>query len=323
MKKKETENFMEMNPSRRNFLKTLGTTAAGILAAPYLKPSGIFSYNHTQNASSLAAVAITNTTDTPADSYTYDDADGGVLQKINYILGLLDKNQSGKVSALFSKGKKVAIKINLTGGSGNASSSKLGEYTITEAMWTNPAVLQAVGQFIINSGVNPTDLYIVDSFWDSNWQTPGSTAPFGSSDLFGYHSVQKALGCNVIDLNDTTAANITTISTGSKYFNFPSFTMNKILQEVDAYVSIPKLKQHSAAGLTCSLKNQIGTVPMTLYTIPNDNGRRGRLHHAVSTNPEWNHLPETICDLNAARPVNLAVVDAVICATGGEGVLVC
>ena len=180
MKKKETENFMEMNPSRRNFLKTLGTTAAGILAAPYLKPSGIFSYNHTQNASSLAAVAITNTTDTPADSYTYDDADGGVLQKINYILGLLDKNQSGKVSALFSKGKKVAIKINLTGGSGNASSSKLGEYTITEAMWTNPAVLQAVGQFIINSGVNPTDLYIVDSFWDLNWQTPGSTTPFGS-----------------------------------------------------------------------------------------------------------------------------------------------
>jgi uncharacterized protein (DUF362 family) len=319
MKKKESENCREMNPSRRNFLKTLGTAAAGVLVAPYLKPSGIFAYDHRRTASSLATVAITNTANTPADSYTYDDVNGGVKQKINYILSLLDQNQMGRVSSLFSKGKKAAIKINLTGGSGNALNSKLGAYTITEAMWTHPAVLQAVGQFIIDAGVNPTDLYIVDSFWDANWQTPGSMAPFGSKDVFGYTNVVKALGCNVVDLNDTTAANITTISTGGNYFNFPSFRMNKILQEVDVYVSIPKLKQHSAAGLTCSLKNQIGTVPMTLYTITNDNGRRGRLHHAISANSEWNYLPETICDLNAARPVHLAVVDAIKCATGGEG----
>jgi hypothetical protein len=61
-------------------------------------------------------------------------------------------------------------------------------------------------------------------------------------------------------------------------------------------------------------------VPKDLYTITNDNGRRGLLHHAKSTDSEWNHLPETICDLNAARPVNLAVVDAIKCSTGGEGV---
>jgi uncharacterized protein (DUF362 family) len=320
MKKKDSENSNEINPSRRNFLKTLGTAAAGVIAAPYLKPSGIFGYNHNQIFSYLAMVAITNTTNTPADSYIYDDANGGVKQLVNSILSLLDQNQSGKVSALFSKSKKVAIKINLTGGSGNASSSKLGSYTVTQAMWTNPLVLQAVGQYILDCGVNPTDLYIVDSFWDTNWQTAGSTAPFGSNDVYGYLNVWKALGCNVVDLNDTTAANITTVSTGNNYFNFPSFTMNKILQEVDVYVSIPKMKQHSAAGLTCSLKNQIGTVPMTLYTINNDNGRRGRLHHVVSTNSEWNYLPETICDLNAARPVHLAVVDGIMCSTGGEGV---
>jgi uncharacterized protein (DUF362 family) len=96
--------------------------------------------------------------------------------------------------------------------------------------------------------------------------------------------------------------------------------VNKILQDVDVYVSIPKLKEHSGAGLTCSLKNQIGMVPMTKYTIANDNGRRGALHHAKSTDSEWNFLPETICDLNAARPVHLAVIDAIKCSTGGEGV---
>ena len=325
MGKKDTENLDNVNSSRRDFIKKAGTAVAGLLVVPYLRPSGIFAYNHKQSSSYLATVAITNTLNTPADSYTYDDAGGGIKQKVNYVLGLLDQNQSNNVSALFSTGKKVVIKINMTGGSGTSASfkpnrnAKFPDYTITEAMWTHPAVLQAVGQFIIHAGVNPSDLYIVDAFWDTNWKDSGSTAPFGSNDSFGYADVVKALGCNVVDLNDTTAANITPISTGSNYFNFSSFTMNKILKEVDVYVSIPKLKQHSAAALTCSLKNQIGAVPKDLYTITNDNGRRGFLHHAKSTDSEWNYLPETICDLNAARPVHLAVVDGIKCSTGGEG----
>lgn len=324
MKKRYTEDFSEMSSSRRSFIKKVGVATAGLLVVPYLKPSGVFAYNHKRTSSYLATVAITNTNPStgalPADSYIYDDPAGGVKQKVEYILGQLDG-----ISSLFSKGKKVGIKINLTGGSGNAANfkpnknAKFPGYTITEAMWTHPAVIQAVGQFILDAGVNPTDLYIVDAFWDTTWQNSGSTAPFGSNDSFGYKAVQTALGCNVVDLNDTTAANITTILTGSGYFNFSSFTMNKILQTVDVYVSIPKLKHHSGAGLTCSLKNQIGTVPKSLYTITNDNGRRGALHHPTSTASEWNYLPETVCDLNAARPVHLAVIDGIKNSTGGEG----
>jgi len=325
MKKKGSDDSRAMNSSRRDFVMKVGAAAAGLLVVPYLKPSGVFAYNRTQGSSFLATVAICNTANTPADTYVYDDAGGGVKQKVKYILDLLNQNQSGGVSSLFSQGKKVAIKINLTGGSGSASGfkpnkyAKFPGYTITEAMWTHPAVLQAVGQYVLDAGVNPTDLYIVDSFWDTTWQNSGSTAPFGSNDIFGYKAVQTALGCNVVDLNDTTAANIAAISTGSSHYNFSSFTMNKILQTVDVYISIPKLKHHSAAGLTCSLKNQIGTVPQSLYGITNDSGRRGALHHPTSTASEWNYLPETICDLNAARPVHLAVVDGIKNATGGEG----
>jgi len=325
MKKEHMTESHDTDSSRRNFIKHVGAAAAGLLVVPYLKPSGVFAYTRSEGSSFLATVAICNTATTPADSYVYDDAGGGVKQKVKYLLDLLDQNQSGRVSSLFSKGKKVAIKLNLTGGSGSAASfkpnknAKFPGYTITEAMWTHPAVLQAVGQYILDAGVNPSDLYIVDSFWDTTWKNAGSTAPFGSNDSFGYKAVQTALGCNVVDLNDTTAANVVTISTGSNHYNFPSFTMNKILQTVDVYVSIPKLKHHSAAGLTCSLKNQIGAVPQTLYTITNDNGRRGALHHATSTSSEWNYLPETICDLNAARPVHLAVIDGIKNSTGGEG----
>jgi uncharacterized protein (DUF362 family) len=319
MRKDDSAKSHEMNSSRRNFIKHVSTAAASLLVVPYLKPSGVFAYNHMRSSSFLATVAICNTTGTPADSYVYDDASGGVKQKVKTLFDLLDQNQAGAVSALFSKGKKVAIKINLTGGSGTASSPKLGGYTITEAMWTHPAVLHAVGQYILDAGVNPSDLYIVDSFWDTTWQNAGSTAPFGSADAFGYRAVQQALGCNVVDLNDTTVANIAAVSTGSNFFNFSSLTMNKVLQAVDVYVSIPKLKHHSAAGLTCALKNQVGTVPKSLYTIVNDNGRRGALHHPTSNAAEWNYLPKSICDLNAARPVHLAVVDGINNSTGGEG----
>jgi len=320
MARRRIDNSDEINSSRRNFIKRVGTATAGLLVAPYLRPSGVLAYNHKQSSSFLATVAICNSSGTPADSYVYDDASGGVKQKVKYVLDLLDQNQSGAVSALFSTGKKVAMKINLTGGSGSASNPKLGGYTIAEAMWTHPAVLRAVGQYIIDAGVNPSDLYIVEALWDATWQNPGSTAPFGSNDNFGYRAIQTALGCNVIDLNDTTAANIAPVSTGTNPFNFSSLTMNKVLQAVDVYVSIPKLKHHSGAGYTGALKNQVGIVPKSLYTITNDNGRRGMLHHPTSTAPEWTYLPESICDLNAARPVHLSVIDGVKNSTGGEGV---
>lgn len=322
---KDAGDLENVKSSRRDFIKQAGTIGAGLLVVPYLRPSGVLAYDLKRTSSYLATVAVANTANTPADSYTYDDSDGGVKQRVKYVLDLLDQNQSGNVLSLFSKGKKVAIKINLTGGSGSSSSfkpsksAKFPNYTITEAMWTHPAVIQAVGQYILDAGVNPTDLYIVEALWDATWQNSGSTVPFGSNDSFGYKAVQTALGCNLVDLNDTTAANITTVSTGNNYHNFPSFTVNKLLQTIDVYVSIPKLKHHSAAGLTSSLKNQIGMVPKSLYTITNDTGRRGALHHPTSTTSEWNYLPETICDLNAARPVHLAVLDAIKNSTGGEG----
>ncbi len=319
MKDKATDNIPEADSSRRKFLKTLGTAAAGLLVVPYLKPSGVFAYNHKRTSSYLARVAITNTALTsniPADSYVYDDPNGGVKQKVQYLF-----EQLGDVSDLFSAGKKVAIKINLTGGSGNADKNgNVAGVPITEILWTHPAVIRAVGEFILGCGVNPGDLYIVDSFWDMTWQNAGSTAPFGSNDKFGYTAVQTALGCKVVDLNNPAPySSFANISTGTNPFHFPSMTMNQILKDVDVYVSIPKLKQHSAAGLTCSLKNQVGAVPKSQYTLPSNTSRRDMLHHASSTGTEGNYLPESICDLNAARPVHLAIVDAIKNAKGGEG----
>ncbi len=281
-------------------MKTLGTTTAGLVVLPYLKPSGVFTYGHKAASSYLAQVAITQTVNTPADSY--DPA--SVKAKVQYLFDTL-----GGVADVVKKGNKVAIKINLTGGSGSATSAKLNGMTITEAMWTHPAVLQAVGELLIDAGVNGSDIYIVDSLWDA-----------ASFDNFGYADVQKALGANMVDLNTPSPYSaFTTRNVGGTPFNFQSFSMNQILSDVDVYVSIPKLKQHAEAGLTCSLKNQVGTVPKSLYTTTTNTGRRQKLHNPTGGSSA-SYLPESICDLNAARPVHLAVVDGIKNSKGGEGV---
>lgn len=326
MRKKDSDDFYRVNSSRRDFNKKICNAVSGLLVATYIKPSGFFLYEHKQDASYLTAVAITCTTNTPAVGYIYDNAGSGGKQKVYYILNLLEQTLSCKVKDLFSKEKKLAIKINMTGCSINAAGfkpnkfAKFPGYTITEAKCTHPQVLKGVEQFIIDVGVNPADFYIVNALWDSNWQTYVSTALFGFYDSFAYNDVKKTLGCNIIYLNDKTAARLRNISTGNNnYYNFSSFLVNKIWQEVNMCVSIPKLKHHSAFGLTCSLKNQIGITPKELYTINNDNEQIGMLHHPQIAAWEWNYLSETFCDLHDASSVLLAVLDAIKCSTGGKG----
>ncbi len=306
MADKENHKIWGTSSSRRIFLKRLGAATAGVLVAPYLKQSGVFAYEYKNTSSSLAQVALTQTLNTPADSY--DPV--SVKAKVQYLFETL-----GGIGDVVKKGNKVAIKINLTGGSGNATSSMLNGLSITDTMWTHPAVLQAVGELLIDAGVNGSDIYIVDSLWDT-----GPTAPFGANDSFGYAAVQKTLGCNMVDLNyPAPYSAFGTRNVEPTPLNFVHFTMNQILSDVDVYVSIPKLKQHAEAGLTCSLKNQVGTVPKSLYTITSNASRRQMLHNPTGGSSA-SYLPESICDLNAARPVNLAVVDGIKNSKGGEGV---
>jgi uncharacterized protein (DUF362 family) len=303
MPRKDRDDLHCLNSSRRDFMKKTSTALAGLLVVPYLKPSGVFAYNHKQGFSYLATVAITNTLNTPADSYIYDDANGGVKQKVQYLF-----DQLGGISDLFTNGKRVVVKINLTGGSGNATSQMLNGVPVTEAMWSNPAVVKAVVQLIIDAGVSPGDITIVESL--------GSGDSYDKTPFQGYVDIENSLGCNLVDM---TKGPFVDISTGSGYFNYPSLTMNQILRDADVYVSIPKLKQHAEAGLTCSLKNQVGSVPQSLYETQRIQYRRQALHDP-DNGSSASHLPRSVCDLNAARPVHLAVVDGIKNARGGEGV---
>jgi uncharacterized protein (DUF362 family) len=175
-------------------------------------------------------------------------------------------------------------------------------------MWTHPTVIRAVIEEIIGTGVSPNDIIIVESLAASD--------SFDDSVFQDYMSIKNDLGCQLVNITEGTFVDV---STGSNYFNFSALNMNQVVRDTDVYVSIGKLKQHAEAGITCSIKNQIGSVPQSYYTTQAIQYRRQAIHSPTNESSAT-FLPRSVCDLFAARPVHLAIIDGIKNATGGEGV---
>ena len=73
--------------------------------------------------------------------------------------------------------------------------------------------------------------------------------------------------------------------------------------DADSIVSLPKLKTHHWAGMTCSLKNLFGVVPGAIYGWP-----KNVLH--------FRGIDNSILDIAPTDPPQLAIVDAIV---GMEG----
>lgn len=278
--------------TRRDFIKTIGIASTGLMLTPYISSKKLFCRSFVYEYKARVAV-------TKANNYERNF----IKQKIQYLF-----EELGGIGDLFNNGKSVAVKINLTGGSGSAYNSRLKGTDIREAMWTHPEVMRAVLELIIDSGVNPKDIYIVEALWDD-----------GSYNNFGYKSIQDNLGVNFVNLNKPDPyPEFIEKSVGDNKFYYSSFKFNRILDEVDLFVSVPKLKHHYEAGYTGAIKNHVGIVPKQLYELPNDKSRRGALHQEGG--PSNSHLPKSISDLFMARPIHLSVIDGIKNAIGGEGV---
>jgi uncharacterized protein (DUF362 family) len=82
-------------------------------------------------------------------------------------------------------------------------------------------------------------------------------------------------------------------------------TLPQALARADLVVSMPKMKTHHWAGLTCAMKNLFGVMPGIVYGWP-----KNVLHHAG--------IDGSIVDINAAVRPGLAIVDGVV-AMEGDG----
>jgi uncharacterized protein (DUF362 family) len=120
-------------------------------------------------------------------------------------------------------------------------------------------------------------------------------------------------------------------------YMFSAFDLNRAYADTDVLVSLAKLKNHLTAGVTLSMKNLFGITPNSLYgsAAGSEDAVEGRgvLHDPrgaekinlpglkpgqLSADPSW-RVPRITADICAARPVHLAIIDAITSMSGGEG----
>jgi uncharacterized protein (DUF362 family) len=233
------------------------------------------------------------------------------------------------------KNKTVVIKINFTGG----PTTRLGYLSQARTYWTNPNHLGAMITLLDKAGARR--IHIAE----------GADSPFVSLEEWMYKAswdvaALKNAGPRVDFVNTNIAY------PGSKPYSrfkvpngghlFPAYDLNTVFEESDVLISMTKAKEHTTAGVTISMKNLFGMTPNCIYgsgaggdePLKMPKGGRQQILHGGRGQPPKSSLPELdpnssrqdtyriprcIADINAARPYQLAVIDAVESMSGGEG----
>ncbi len=286
--------------TRRDFLKGISIIAAGALAAgcseTILSPS----------AAVPTSVEPIASTQTPAGNSTSLQARVAIAKAESYDPALLQKKIQemldglGGLKDIVRPGDKVAIKINLTGGMN--FQPPVGASAI-ESYVTHPKVVQTLGGFLKDAGAG--QLYIVEALYDMD-----------SYNQWGFADAAKALNAELVDLNQPTPySSFIKLPVGNGFFIYQDFTANQILQDVDVFVSVSKMKCHFQAGVTHTMKNLIGITPVGEYRLNSTDWWRSAIH-GQSADPR--RIPRVIVDLNRARPIQLGLIDGIKASQGGE-----
>jgi len=267
--------------TRRKFLVSMGLAAAG-LALPGCQPNAA-------RVGGKPAVAIAK-----ADLYDRKLVRKQVEKMLDSIGGLRD---------VLAHGNRVAIKTNLTGGTSNKGLPGIPEI---ESYLTHPEVVRAIGELLRDAGVK--DLYIVEAVYEKE-----------SWSAYGYEEIAKSLNAPLIDLNESAPyqdyVNVAP-SSGSPMI-YEKYIFNPILAELDAFVSVSKMKCHNTAGVTHSMKNLFGLVPYRFYRLNSMDASRSAFHNSPTV--ARTRVPNIIIDLNRARPVTLSIIDGIMTTEAGEG----
>jgi uncharacterized protein (DUF362 family) len=232
------------------------------------------------------------------------------------------------------KNKTVTVKLNLTGAPGLRFQGKpLG---ITH--YTHPKLVGAVAHLMGNAGATRIN------FVESGWALGGPLEEYMLDAGWNVRALANAA-------KNVEFENTNNLGKGKKYSRFkvpgggylyPAYDLNHTFEDTDVFVSMAKLKNHATCGVTLSLKNCFGNSPASIYgddagkDEPNEKptSGRGAVFHAGKRPPSKSapqelhpessrdagyRVPRIVADLNAARPVDLAIIDGIESISGGEG----
>jgi uncharacterized protein (DUF362 family) len=290
---------MITNSSRREFLATMASAGVYMTSSRLLRGQ--------EAPAGRVAVGIC-----PG----YDRQVVEVLAKLFDQLGGLEK---------MVRGKTVAIKVNLTG----PPTARLRYITQGMSFWSNPQVIAATVHLLGRAGARRIRIL------ESTWATTEPLEEFMIGAGWDPRVMQNA--APHVEFENTNF-----LGSGKTYARFmvphggllfTGYDMNHSYQDCDVFVSLAKLKEHSTAGITLSMKNCFGNIPCTIYSLdaPKDEPAlapvSGRdLMHTGSRQPPKSappavdlnapkdagyRIPRAVADIVAARPVDLALIDGI------------
>jgi uncharacterized protein (DUF362 family) len=225
------------------------------------------------------------------------------------------------------KNKTVTVKINLTG-------TDFSEYMgrpVGETYMTHYATAAALAALLFEAGAKR--VRFVES-------TTSRSELAGSLDMADW-DVKALQALGQVEFENTRnlghGKNYAHLPVPSGGYMFTGFDFNHSYVDTDVFVSLAKLKNHVTAGVTLTMKNLFGITPNSIYTSGSgrEDSLEGRdvLHSPVgfdkiklpglksgisSVEATW-RVPRIVADICSARPVHLAIIDAITSMSGGEG----
>ena len=292
--------------SRRDFLKLSGLTGLAALAAGCgVDRTAMATPVPAATASptpSLAVPPAPSPTATPAwrSLVALGRADGYDPAALRTELERMFDSLGG-LGGLVRPGARVGIKPNLTGETWWDAQLPV---PATELFATHPAVVQALAEILLDAGAAQVTVMegLGDALIFSRW---------------GYVDMARPLGLSLVDLcNPAPYVSFKPFPVGPKYSVYDSFYLNGLLNELDVFISVAKMKCHVTAGVTLSMKNLFGIAPIAPYRRHADDNNRSAFHDTAAFD---RRVPRVIVDLNLARPIHLAIIDGVRTAEAGAG----
>jgi uncharacterized protein (DUF362 family) len=285
--------------SRREFLRAAGLAAAGAVAAGCQTPEPTPQPTPEPTAAPTATEVVSASPPKPkvAIASTRDYDRKAIYAQVRDLLDGI-----GGLGDVVGSGDRVAIKTNLTGG---ISAKPLPGIAPIDSYITHPEVVRALGELLRDAGASR--IMIVEAVYE-----------WASYTEWGYEEIAEDIGALLIDLNDTIPyRDFAQTPVGENAYIYGDFTFNHILEEVDAFVSVSKLKNHWWAGVTHTMKNLFGLVPARFYRLSEEHNYRSAFHGEgeIATT----RIPRVIMDLNRARPIHLGLIDGIKTAQSGEG----
>jgi uncharacterized protein (DUF362 family) len=252
-----------------------------------------------------------------------------------------DEDITAKLATMFDqlgglpklvRNKTVSIKLNLTGGPNN----KLNGLAPGLTHMVHPKVVAATAYLMTRAGAKR--VRILESAWGPRKLEDSMQA--SGFDVKGLQSA--AAGVEFENTNVLGQAKQYARFKVPNPYMYSEYVLNHSYADTDVFVSMAKLKNHAECGVTLSMKNCFGMVPVSIYgddagvDEPNENASQGRgavchvgrrqpakiappeLHPGVSNQAGY-RVSRITADLAVVRPIHLAIIDGVESMAGGEG----